>query len=74
MLKLVYAPDPILKKECSPIPQVDDHHRELISEMYDVMYEANGVGLAAPQVGIDMRIFHFRLWSKRGRKKAPYND
>ena len=50
MLKLVYAPDPILKKECQPLAQVDDHHRTLIKEMYEVMYEANGVGLAAPQV------------------------
>ena len=57
MLKLVYAPDPILKKECQPLAQVDDHHRTLIKEMYEVMYEANGVGLAAPQVGLDMRIF-----------------
>ena len=47
MLKLVYAPDPILKKECQPLAQVDDHHRTLIKEMYEVMYEANGVGLAA---------------------------
>ena len=57
MLKLVYAPDPILKKECQPLAQVDDHHRTLIKEMYEVMYKANGVGLAAPQVGLDMRIF-----------------
>ena len=57
MLKLVYAPDPILKKECQPLAQVDDHHRTLIKEMYEVMYEANGVGLAAPQVGLDIRIF-----------------
>ena len=57
MLKLVYAPDPILKKKCQPLSQVDDHHRALIKEMYEVMYDANGVGLAAPQVGLDMRIF-----------------
>jgi peptide deformylase len=69
MLKLVYAPDPILKKECSPVPQVDDHHRELISKMYDVMYEANGVGLAAPQVGIDMRIFILDPGAKKEEKK-----
>ena len=69
MLKLVYAPDPILKKECSPVPQVDDHHRELISKMNDVMYEANGVGLAAPQVGIDMRIFILDPGAKEEEKK-----
>ena len=47
MLKLIYAPDPILKKESVSIPQVDDHHRELIKQMYEIMYSANGVGLAA---------------------------
>ena len=51
MLKLIYAPDPILKKESVSIPQVDDHHRELIKQMYEIMYSANGVGLAAPQIG-----------------------
>ena len=57
MLKIVYAPDPILKKECLPIPQVDDQHRLLIKQMYEAMYKANGVGLAAPQVGLNKRIF-----------------
>ena len=73
MLKLVYAPDPILKRMFT-IPQVDDHHRELISEMYDVMYEANGVGLAAPQVGVDMRIFILDSGAREEEKKAPHND
>ena len=53
MLKLIYAPDPILKKESVLLPQVDDHHRELIKNMYEFMYSANGVGFAAPQIGLD---------------------
>ena len=57
MLKLIYAPDPILKKESVSIPQVDDHHRELIKQMYEVMYSADGVGLAAPQLGLNIRIY-----------------
>ena len=70
MLKLVYAPDPILKKECQPLAQVDDHHRTLIKEMYEVMYDANGVGLAAPQVGLDMRIFIVDA-AAREEEKSP---
>lgn len=70
MLKLVYAPDPILKKKCQPLAQVDDHHRALIKEMYEVMYDANGVGLAAPQVGLDMRIFIVDA-AAREEKKTP---
>ena len=69
MLKLVYAPDPILKKVSQPVVQVDEHHRELIQQMYDVMYEANGVGLAAPQVGIDMRIFILDSGAREEEKK-----
>ena len=57
MLKIVYAPDPILKEVCEPLSQVDDHHRDLIKKMFEAMYESNGVGLAAPQVGINKRIF-----------------
>ena len=57
MLKIVLAPDPVLKIVCDPLVQVDSHHQKLIKEMFETMYEANGVGLAAPQVGINKRIF-----------------
>ena len=69
MLKLIYAPDPILKKESVSIPQVDDHHRELIKQMYEIMYSANGVGLAAPQIGLNIRIFILDSGSRDEEKK-----
>ena len=69
MLKLVYAPDPILKKESASLPQVDEHHRELIKEMYEVMYSSNGVGLAAPQIGLNLRIFVLDAGSREDEKK-----
>jgi len=69
MLKLIYAPDPILKKESVSIPQVDDHHRELIKQMYEIMYSANGVGLAAPQIGLNIRIFVLDAGSRDEEKK-----
>ena len=59
MFKLIYAPDPILKKESVSIPQVDNHHRELIKQMYEIMYSANGVGLAAPQINKSLRLYLF---------------
>ena len=46
MLKIVYAPDPILKEVCEPLSQVDDHHRDLIKKMFEAMYEANGVAVS----------------------------
>lgn len=48
--------DPILNKTCKAVTEVTPRVRELIEDMLDTMYEANGVGLAAPQVGILKRI------------------
>lgn len=44
--------DSILEKECRPVTEVNQKLITLIQDMLDTMYEANGVGLAAPQVGI----------------------
>ena len=44
--------DPVLRKECRPLKEMNDRTRQLIDDMFDTMYEAQGVGLAAPQVGI----------------------
>ncbi len=46
------AGDAILTKKCRPVSKMNDRYRELIADMFDTMYEANGVGLAGPQVGI----------------------
>lgn len=48
--------DSILTKTCKAVTEVTPRIRELIEDMLDTMYEANGVGLAAPQVGILKRI------------------
>ena len=48
--------DPVLNKVCKEVQEVTPHTQELIDDMLDTMYEANGVGLAAPQVGILKRI------------------
>ncbi len=48
--------DPVLNKVCKEVREVNDRTRELIDDMFDTMYEADGVGLAAPQVGILKRI------------------
>ncbi len=50
------APDEILFKKSRPVTAFDDRLRELLDDMADTMYEANGVGLAAVQVGILKRI------------------
>ena len=48
--------DEILEKKCREIKEVTPRIQELIDDMFDTMYDANGVGLAAPQVGILKRV------------------
>ncbi len=49
--------DPILRKTSKPVKEMTDKIEILIEDMFDTMYEYDGVGLAAPQVGILKRIF-----------------
>lgn len=49
--------DSLLRKKCREVKEVTPRIRELIDDMIDTMYEAEGVGLAAPQVGILKRLF-----------------
>lgn len=48
--------DEILRKKCKPVTQITQNTLVLLDDMADTMYDANGVGLAAPQVGILKRI------------------
>ncbi|MCR4789302.1 MAG: peptide deformylase [Lachnospiraceae bacterium] len=49
--------DSVLNKPCKDVKEMNERTRELIEDMFDTMYEADGVGLAAPQVGILKKIF-----------------
>ena len=60
--------DPVLTKVCRPIPEVTDRIRTLAEDMLETMYEANGVGLAAPQVGILKRLVVIDV----GDENGPY--
>lgn len=48
--------DPVLREKAEAIAEVDDDVRRLAQDMFDAMYTADGVGLAAPQVGISRRL------------------
>lgn len=49
-------PDPELRKVSAPVDRFDDALRELAQDLFDTMYDADGVGLAAPQIGVHQRI------------------
>ena len=50
-------PDPVLRKVAKPVREFDDRLAQLVDAMIDVMYEADGIGLAAPQIGVSLRVF-----------------
>ena len=54
--RIRFIGDDILKKKCKPVTKMTPATKELIEDLFDTMYEAKGVGLAAPQVGILRRI------------------
>ena len=56
-LEIVCFPDPILRKVAKPIEQITDHVHAVAMRMLELMHEAPGVGLAAPQVGLPWRLF-----------------
>ena len=60
-----------LRKVCKPVKDVNLRTKILIGDMFDTMYEANGVGLAAPQVGILKRIFVIDCGDEEGNS-VPY--
>ncbi len=55
-LPIVIAPDPRLKTRAKPVEHVDDRVRKLLDDMLETMYDAPGIGLAAPQVGVLERV------------------
>lgn len=52
-LKIRIVGDPVLRRKSRPVKQVTDDYRKTLSAMARLMYESSGIGLAAPQVGID---------------------
>ncbi len=56
ILPIIWAPDPVLKTKCKPVAAVDDEVRRLVDDMFATMYAAPGVGLAAPQIGVEKRV------------------
>lgn len=56
-LRIIHYPDPRLKKRSVPVETFDDNLKALAARMLELMREAGGVGLAAPQVGLNIRMF-----------------
>ena len=55
LLEIKKAGDPVLKKICAPVEKIDKRLRNLLDDMAETMYANEGVGIAAPQVGVAIR-------------------
>ena len=66
---IITEPDKILRKISSPVQKVGDTERKIMDDMIETMYSANGIGLAAIQIGIPKRIIVIDL--KIENKKTP---
>ncbi|HKK91776.1 MAG TPA: peptide deformylase [Longimicrobiales bacterium] len=55
--RIVLMGDPVLRREADPVETFDADLAELVRDMFETMYAAEGIGLAAPQIGVSRRIF-----------------
>jgi peptide deformylase len=72
-LKIVYYPDPCLRRVSEPVTQFDENLAALAARMFDLMREEQGVGLAAPQVGVNLRMFVMNATGKPEDDKVIVN-
>ncbi len=61
VIQIRTLPDPVLRQKAKKISRPDQTLRKLIDDMLDTLEEANGVGLAAPQIGVSLRLVVIRL-------------
>ena len=66
VLEILEVPHPGLRAVAEPVAQVDDSVRAIVRDMFDTMYDARGIGLAATQVAIEQRIVVIDLQEPEG--------
>lgn len=73
LLKILHFPDPRLRTRARPVAQVDDRIRQLIADMFETMYAAPGIGLAATQVDVHERVIVVDVTEDRSAALALIN-
>ena len=71
LLEILTVPNPLLKRKSEKVEKIDDALRKTLDDMLETMYDAPGVGLAAPQVGILKRMVVIDV-SREDEPKRPY--
>jgi peptide deformylase len=73
MLDVRLLGDPILRQRAEEVEEIDDDLRELAEEMFETMYTEEGIGLAAPQVGVSKRLFVMDIREDGAEPQAVVN-
>ncbi|EEE36873.1 peptide deformylase [Rhodobacteraceae bacterium KLH11] len=68
---ILIHPDPRLKKVCAPVADITDDLRKLADDMLETMYDAPGIGLAAPQIGVLDRLIVVDCVKEEGETPRP---
>ena len=74
LLPIIETPDPLLRRISQPVEAVDDDLRTLIADMFDTMYAAPGIGLAAIQIGVPKRVLVIDLQEPEEEGGDPVRD
>ncbi len=73
LLNILEYPDPRLRTKAEPVTAVDDAVRQLVDDMFETMYDAPGIGLAATQVNVHQRIITIDVSSERDQPHVFIN-
>jgi peptide deformylase len=71
--RITHYPTEVLGKTAQPVEKIDDNIRQLVAKMTDIMLENKGVGLAAPQAGVPLRLFIISLGADRKNVRVYIN-
>ena len=71
--RITHYPADVLAKAASPVEKINDNIRQLVEKMIDIMLKNKGVGLAAPQIGVSLRLFIISLAGTRESVKVYIN-
>jgi peptide deformylase len=74
ILRIYETPEPILREISTPVEKVDDEVRALVKDMFETMYDAPGIGLAAVQVGVPKRLLVMDLQEPEEEGGEPVRD
>ena len=76
ILEIVKYPEPVLERPAEPVTEFNEELRKFVDDMFESMYAAKGIGLAAPQVGVSKRltVIDLSFKEKSGRQDRPHQS